>query len=124
MLLSTLRTPYAMSGTDLGCASPSHARDLEHHVSCPICLRACYAMSGTDLAYAATRHTDPESIRYWVRPPICLRVRYAVSGSDVAYGATAGRDYGPTRAPRSDRFLVLSPYTPSRYLPPPCLPTP
>eukprot|EP00961_Rhodomonas_salina_P171017 2305774-Rhodomonas_salina.7 len=49
----SLRTCYAMSGTDLAYGA--------------ICLRACYAVSGTDVGDGAT----------------CLRACYAMSGTDL-----------------------------------------
>eukprot|EP00961_Rhodomonas_salina_P261206 3530058-Rhodomonas_salina.4 len=65
----SLRSCYAMSGTDL-------AYDV-------ISLRACYARSGTDIACGT----------------ICLRACYAMSGNDIASAlAGTGLAYGATSA--------------------------
>eukprot|EP00961_Rhodomonas_salina_P133451 1795533-Rhodomonas_salina.8 len=81
--------PYAVSGTDLGCAatsvfastSPGTLSSYARATKCPnaifgidivygaTCLRACYAMSGTDLAHDASR---PRAI--------CYLLQYRIGG--------------------------------------------
>eukprot|EP00961_Rhodomonas_salina_P193081 2605501-Rhodomonas_salina.3 len=87
-LPSVLRACYAMSGTEIGCAT-----------RCPVRRITCDAMSGTDIAEASSRAAM--LLLYDTTHPIAC---YAMCGTEVGY-ATTGGAYEPTGAAGS---LLLS----------------
>eukprot|EP00961_Rhodomonas_salina_P235120 3177848-Rhodomonas_salina.9 len=104
--------PYAMSGTEIGCATTRRLEEREVEVE-GLSLRARYAMSGTDIGHVIALcdvqravEDREESVRYAPTPchsTILLRMCYAMSviflraccalfGTDIAY-ATALSPY-------------------------------